>query len=101
VWLYVGLAKALGAGGMRASLRAQEYDIQTRVMTAGSPLSGGSIGVVSLLCMIQAMTECSFFDQVSEAPFPLLPSETWQQSHAECAVTDVEHRCHLIERPSL
>lgn len=46
------------------SLRARQHDVHTTQISFWGQLKGASLGAVALLSMVQAMTECTFHDQV-------------------------------------
>jgi hypothetical protein len=46
------------------SLRARQHDVHTTQISFWGQLKGTSLGAVALLSMVQAMTECTFHDQV-------------------------------------
>lgn len=75
--MFAELDHVLGRGGVKASLRSQQHDVWMNYQTYGTAMQGASIGTVMVLNLVQAMTECTFHDQVGA---------TWPAAEA-CVIT--------------
>ena len=58
------LARELGPGTLKFSLRGRQFDVSPDLHTFGFKMKGASCGIVAFQSVVQAMTECAFFDQV-------------------------------------
>lgn len=55
----------MGPAIIKCSARSQEYDLRTVALSYGVVVKGPSLGASLLLAIVQAMTECTFHEQVT------------------------------------
>lgn len=65
IMLLSELHRAMGPAIIKCSARSQEYDLRTVALSYGVVVKGPSLGACLLLAIVQAMTECTFHEQVT------------------------------------